>query len=242
VFELTPGNWQCHKLTSPIGSLQPVALDHDDTWALERRIAKAFTETGVTVPVYGLPTLSAVQNVAMNLYGAELFVSMMTEPEAVHHDLRIINDLICGLHRWYIEHLPAWQLQPVLSYARTQPPGCGQLCGCSSQMLSPELYTEFIAPYDDALLSVYPNGGMIHLCGAHTQHVTTWREMKSVRAIQVNDRASEDLEIYFEELREDQILYVIPCEGMPLGKSMEVTGGRRVVIYADRNAPAAGAG
>jgi hypothetical protein len=95
------------------------------------------------------------------------------------------------------------------------------------------MYREFVAPLDDKLLSTYPNGGMIHLCGEHTQHIPVWREMESVRAIQVNDRASEDLDIYFNELRDDQIIYLNTTPNMTVERAMEITGGRRLVIVAE---------
>ncbi len=37
---------------------------------------------------------------------------------------------------------------------------------------------------DDELLLVYPHGGMIHLCGSHTQYIPVWREMKFLRAVE----------------------------------------------------------
>ena len=107
------------------------------------------------------------------------------------------------------------------------------MCGCSTQLLSPELYRDFIAPLDDRLLSVYPHGGMIHLCGAHTQHIPVWRDMQSLRAIQLNDRAAEDLAYYFNNLRNDQILYVNPCDTMPIDRILAITGGRRTVLVAE---------
>jgi hypothetical protein len=237
VFELTPGNWQNRLLETPIGRLEPPDLDLDETWALERRVAEAFLEAGVTVPVYSLPTLSAVQNTALNIYGDQLLLAMHADPEAVHHDFQVINDLICTLHRWYIERIPSRQLQPVLADERTQPPGFGQLCGCSSQLVSAEQYRSLIAPYDDALLSVYPQGGMIHLCGSHTQHLHVWRDMRSLRAVQVNDRAAHDLEVFIDALRDDQVLYVVPCRGMPLERIIEMTRGRRAVIVAEADEP-----
>ncbi|MCC6445627.1 MAG: hypothetical protein IT210_19495 [Armatimonadetes bacterium] len=66
---------------------------------------------------------------------------------------------------------PESQLQPVVAAGRCQPPGFGQLCGCSTQLLSGSAYREFVAPLDDALHSVYPHDGMIHRCGAHAQHI-----------------------------------------------------------------------
>jgi len=234
VFELhEKGNWQVRLLGRPVGSLEPPDLGRNETWAEARRVAEAFLAARVSVPCFGLPVIASALNVGMNLFGEALLVAMHTEPEAARHDLRVINDTLCALHRWYRERLPAPQLQPVIAGFRTQPPGYGQLCGCSTQLLSPGMYRDFVAPLDDELLRVHAHGGMIHLCGRHTQHLAAWREMRSLRAVQVNDRACEELESYFRELRDDQIIYVNPCAGMSVERAMEVTGGRRVVIVAD---------
>ncbi|MCJ7737841.1 MAG: hypothetical protein MUQ10_11110 [Anaerolineae bacterium] len=234
VFDLDgTANWQARPLDRPVGSLQPPDLETHPTWRLARRVAMAFLEARVSLPLFGLPTIASPLNIAVNLYGQEIFVAMLADPEAAHRDLRVISDLLCTLHRWYREQIPFEQLQPVIAWERTQPPGFGQLCGCTTQLLSRGMYTEFIAPLDDELLSVYPNGGMIHLCGSHEQHISTWRQMGSLRAVQLNDRAAEDLPLYFDGLRDDQIMYVNPFERMPVERIMDITGGRRVVIPTD---------
>lgn len=233
VFELEPGNWQAHYLDAPIGSLQPPDLDRDPTWALSRRVAEAFLAADVSVPLFGLPTIASVLNIAVNLYGQEILAAMLTQPEAAAHDLRVIHELLCTLHRWYREHIPMAQLQPVIGWARTQPPGFGQLCGCTTQLVSREQYARFIAPLDAGLLAVYPHGGMIHLCGAHTQHLATWAAMPELRAVQLNDRAADDLAIYHRGLREDQMIYVNPYEDMPVARILEITAGRRTIIVAE---------
>ena len=226
-------NWQVHYLDQPVGELQPPDLDADPTWQLAKRLAAAFTGSGITVPFFGLPTISSALNVGLNLYGQPLLEAMCADPGAARRDLRVINGLLREIHTWYREHLARKQLQSVVAAFRTQPPGFGQLCGCSTQLLSAAMYQDFVAPLDDALLSVYPHGGMIHLCGAHTQHLPTWRQMRSLRAVQLNDRAVDDLELYSQGLRDDQIIYANAYEGMPVERIMEVTGGRRVVIVAD---------
>jgi len=233
VYDLGGGNWQVRCLETPIGELRPPDLDADETWGLARRLAKAFTGDDVTVPLFGLPTIAGALNIALNLYGERILLAMYAASASARRDLSTINDLLCRLHRWYLANIPAAQMQPVVAAFRTQPPGFGQICGCSTQLLSPELYRDFIAPLDDELLSVYPHGGMIHLCGSHTQHIPIWRGMRSLRAVQLNDRAALDLEVYFRELREDQILYANPCGGMPVERILEITGGRRVVIIAE---------
>jgi len=231
VFELD-GAWQVHELTSPLGQLRSPDLDTSPTWQLARRAAQAFLDAKVRLPLFGLPTIASTLNVGVNLYGGNLLEAFYTRPEEAARDLATINQTLIQMHRWYLEHLPIEQLQPVVSFQRTQPPGFGQICGCTTQLLSPALYRDFVAPLDNALLATYPRGGMIHLCGTHAQHLPVWRQMKSLRAFQLNDRAAADLPLYFQQTREDQILYVMPCPEMPREKILEITGGKRLVLMA----------
>lgn len=226
------GQWYNRYLTSPIGELRAPDLDTDPTWAATKRAVKAFVEADVALPIFGLPTIASVLNIAVNLYGQEILVEMIADPDNARQDLETITDLQCRLHRWCIDHLPASQLQAVLPWERFQPPGYGQLCGCTCQLISGELYGEMIAPLDDRLLSVYPKGGMIHLCGNHVQHIEPFRNMPHLRSLQFNDRATWDLKEYYDRLRPDQVLYLMPSEEMTVEKAMEITGGDRLIIQA----------
>jgi len=222
--------WYNRYLKTPIGELQYPDLEHDETWNFAKNIALEFLKWEVKLPLFGLPTIASALNVALNLYGQEILVELCMDPDKAMHDLELINKLLCELHRWYLSNIPTKQLQPVVSWHRTQPYGYGQICGCSNQLISAEMYQEYIAPLDNQLLSVYPNGGMIHLCGSHTQHIPVWREMKLLRAVQINDRAALDLEVYFNELRKDQIIYLNTFDGMDMDKALEITKGKRIVI------------
>ena len=222
--------WQAKTLDTPPGSLEKPNLDNNPTWQLARALAEEFVNADVKVPLFGTPTIASALNVAVNLYGQEILLTMMTAPDVAARDLKTINDTLCEIHKWYIKNVPFAQLQPVISWERTQPPGHGQLCGCTTQLVSPDMYKEFIAPLDEEILSLYPNGGMIHLCGSHTQHIPVWREMKNLRALQFNDRAAEDLEIYFKEMREEQTFHINVCAGMPTEEIIKISSGKRVVI------------
>ena len=94
-------------------------------------------------------------------------------------------------------------------------------------------------PLDDALLGVYPHGGMIHLCGSHGHLIPLFAQMPHLKSVQLNDRASEDLALYAAGLREDQVIYLIPCPGMPLEKGLEIARGRKLVVNADVSLPCA---
>lgn len=224
------GQWYNRYLNTEVGELEKPNLENDETWRMAREYAQAFLDSGTTVPLLGLPTIASALNIAINLYGEEILVAMLADPDAAKHDLEIINEVLMEIHQWYLDHIPMERLQPVISWGRTQPPGYGQICGCSTQLLSPELYEEFIMPLDNALLGVYPHGGMIHLCGAHEHLLPLFAKMENLKSVQLNDRASEGLEHYVKELREDQVIYLIPCKGMPIEKALEVAKGKKLIV------------
>jgi hypothetical protein len=54
--------------------------------------------------------------------------------------------------------------------------------------------------------------------------------MKCLHAVQVNDAAAEELELYFKGLRSDQVIYLSRSPGMPVDRAMEITDGRRMIL------------
>jgi hypothetical protein len=229
--------WFAKHIVREPGTLETPDIDKAEAWIVLKRVALEFVRQGAALPFFGLPTIASALNVGINLFGEELLTALVLEPEKAAHDLKVINDLLIYLHQWYRRTIPARQLQPVISGHRTQPPHFGQICGCSTQLLSAEMYETIVAPLDEALLAVYPSGGMMHLCGAHTHLIPAFRSMPHLRAIQVNDKAAWNLQEYFTELRDDQIIYLNQCPGMPLEKALRITGGRRLVLPEALNEP-----
>ena len=224
------GQWYNRYIDTEIGTLKYPDLSKNETFNLSIRAAKFFADSGALLPLFGLPTIASALNIAVNLYGQEILMEMLYNPENALKDLKTINHLLMYIHRAFRNILPYRQLQPVISWVRTQPPGYGQLCGCTTQLISSSLYSDYVAELDNELLGVYENGGMIHLCGSHLQHLESFRKMKNLKAIQINDRAAWDLKDYYEGLREDQIIYLDPCSGMTVEKALKITGGHRLVI------------
>lgn len=230
---LKDGQFHTNYLQTEVGELKRPNLDDQFAWVMLKRYAQAFVDSGATVPILGVPCVASPLNIALNLYGGEFLIAMLEDPDAAKHDLEVITSVQMEIHQWYKDHIPAHQLQCVVSYGRTQPPGYGQICGCSTQLVSPELYEEFIMPHDDALLGIYGKGGMIHLCGSHEHLIPLFAKMKNLKSVQLNDRAAEGLEAYVKGLRDDQVIYLNPCEGMPLEKGLEIAKGRKLVVVAN---------
>ena len=226
------GQWYNEHVDNAVGALPAPDIDASLAWQLTERVTRAFVAADVALPIFGLPTIASALNIAVNLYGEDILTALLCDPEAAARDLQTINDVLMELHRRLMNLIPAAQLQAVIPAGRVQPLGSGQICGCTTQLLSPACYREMVAPLDDALLGVYPRGGMIHLCGAHEQHIATFHDMKNLRALQLNDRAAEGLAAYHVGLRPDQVIYLNPCEGMSAEQGMNLTQGRGLVLVS----------
>lgn len=227
------GVWWAERIEGEVGGLSMPDLDSDPTWALERSVAEAFAARAVTVPLFGMPVIAGALTVAVSLYGPRFLAAMLDEPAAARHDLAVINAVTIQLYRWYQDHIPVEQLQQVGSAWRCMPPGHVSVYGCTSHLVSAALYRESVAPFDAEVLAASSRGGLIHLCGDHCRHIDAWRRMRPLRAVQLNDRASADLEHYFTGLRDDQVIYLSPTDTMTARRALDITEGRRIVIVSD---------
>ena len=56
--------------------------------------------------------------------------------------------------------------------------------------------------------------------------------MENLKRVQLNDRAAEELELYVQGLRRDQVIYLNPCEGMPAERALEIAAGHKMVVIS----------
>ena len=215
----------------PVGTLELPDLDKCEAWRNMKLSTEMFLEADVKLPLFSVGAVIGPIVTAVSLYGAEKFLTaMLDRPDAALNDLRVISDVAIQMRQWFVDNVPNQQLQGIIHRLRGQPPGHGQIDNCTSQLLGPEHYAEMVGPLDDEIMSVYPKGGMIHICGYHTQHIPYWRKSKSLKVLQLSGDAMTDLPIYHKELRDDQLVFVSPHATMSLPDIMKVTQGRRVII------------
>jgi hypothetical protein len=183
------------------------------------------------------PVLSCAINVGINLFGERLLETLILRPESAKRALNIINDLIIKCTQAFMKIIPDEIRRNSVAENRYAPDSFGQIDGCATQLVSAENYKNFFASLDNDVLGVSQNGGMIHLCGAHAQHIPTFRSMSKLRSVQINDRATDDLEIYYNGLRSDQIIYTAPTATMPLDRILKITKGERFVLQYPLSEP-----
>ncbi len=183
------------------------------------------------------PVLSCPINIGINLFGGRLLEAMVERPAEAKRALRIITDVIAFCMRAFAGVIPPDVRQNSVGAWRFAPPGRGFIDGCATQLVPARHYREFLAPLDAELLAQYPGPGMIHLCGAHTQHIPAWRAMPELASVQLNDRAADDFEAYRAGLREDQIIYITPTSSMTVERILAMTVGMGVVLQCDGPEP-----
>lgn len=180
----------------------------------------------------GTVVLASPLNVGVSLWGERLLAALAREPELASVGLRTVTDTITGLHRAYQQAVPPSTLRFYAASSRFAPAGFGHICGCTTQLVSRAVHEGHVASLDREILGLYPEGGSIHLCGAHEHLIPVFRGMRELRAVQLNDRASDGFAHYYAGLRDDQLIYVTPSEQMPLDRILAISGGHRVIIQS----------
>ncbi len=105
------------------------------------------------------------------LWGCEMFYAMYEEPELVHSMMQLLTDTYTAfLNKWF-EIFPVGSEMNV-HWSALRHRGRILLRDDSAMNLSPELYEEFAAPYDGALLDRF-DGGAVHFCGRGDHYIET---------------------------------------------------------------------
>ena len=230
VYETGDNFWN-DQLPGELGDVEAPDLDAAPLvrWALasiERTLAAVPEGVSVATPVFSSPL-----NIALNLFSERCLTALASPGRSDRRGLQVIAEAIRGLHLLIARRFPG-RVRFYAASHRWAPPGFGHICGCSTQLVGPDAYARHIAPLDDAILRTYPEGGTIHLCGRHPQHIPCWRRMQSLRGVQLNDVAADDFEAYFTGLRSDQVIYIGPTPLMTIDRIMQISRGRRVILQA----------
>lgn len=230
-YEAIGQTWVAGGLTTPVGTLEyPDIDDHPAYQALERAV-RAFAEAEVRLPYIMPPALGSPLNTAVNLYGSRFLEEVYDCPDSAHHDLRILADVQTDLARRIRGMVPPNQLidfTPII-------PCFNHFAGCTTQLVSADMYRDVFMPYDEEVCANFTNGGIVHLCGSSIHHIPSFRAMEHLRGVEVTNynHRWEDFEQYYSGLRDDQII-ILNAAGMGddaevLDRIERLTGGRRIV-------------
>lgn len=113
--------------------------------------------------------LMGIQNIALDLMGQELFMAYYSVPDETNALLSAITDMSIKIGK-YFKNLSQSVSGGVTAIVDQVMPECYLTSNCSVEMLSNDLYEEFLLKYDQKLADTFSCFG-VHHCGQTMEHV-----------------------------------------------------------------------
>jgi hypothetical protein len=129
------------------------------------------------------------------LWGSSLFMDLFDSPELVHTLLKLITDTYSTFMRETEKVLPLYHGTTVHWGGLMR--GKIMLRDDSAMNLSPEMFREFIAPYDQQLLDEF-DGGAIHFCGRGDHYIDQIGTMRKAWCVQMSQPHYNNMETIWQ--------------------------------------------
>lgn len=124
------------------------------------------------------------------LWGSDVFYALYDDPEAVHALLDRLTDFLDGLVARWREMFP--RTDGTTSYFRHIETGGVAIRDDSAMNLSPEMFRQFIAPYDGRLLAKY--GGVVHFCGRGDHFIDALGSLPGLNGVNMSQPHLNEME------------------------------------------------
>ena len=150
-----------------IDDIKAPDLDASPVWQTTRKQIDYLMEKYGRVESY--VNLQGIQNIAMDIMGQELFMAYYSSPDEVEELLDEITKLTLEVGK----RLQAVSLNlsgGVTAIVEKTIPDIYLTSNCSVEMISNDLYEEFLLPRDQILAKEFPQFG-VHHCGQTMEHV-----------------------------------------------------------------------
>ena len=142
------------------------------------------------------PDLQGPLDIAELLWGSDMFYAMYDEPEQVHALLALITDTYTAfMQRW--ERICPLREDMNPHWANVWHRGKLMLRNDSAMNISPEMYSEFAAPYDGLLLARF-GGGAVHFCGRGDHYIDRLCALPGLFGINLSQPEYNDMEKIYQ--------------------------------------------
>ena len=128
------------------------------------------------------------------IWGSDIFLEFYENPERVHGFIDLLTETyIHGIHKWEAIH-PF--LSDLNAHWNMMHKGNIMLRTDSAMNLSPEMYDEFIRPYEQRCLDACGGGG-IHFCGRGDHFIESMTSLRGITSIVMSQPEYNDMEIIY---------------------------------------------
>jgi hypothetical protein len=158
------------------------------------QIGERYPRIGRHVHIYH-PDLQGPMDVVELLYGSELFVALVEEPELIHELLALVTRTYVAFFRRWEELVPPRDRERFVHWGYLQR-GRIFLRDDSAMNLSPAMYDEFVRPYDEELLRTC-GGGALHFCGRGDHYIRSASTLCGLSAVNLSQPHLNDMEVIY---------------------------------------------
>lgn len=157
-------------------------------------IAERYPKIGRFVHIYH-PDFQGPMDICEVVWGSTLFYAIYDQPELVHALLEIVTQTYMRFMRAWLDVVP---FQPGFNaHWGFLHKGNIMLRDDSAMNLSPDMFDQFIRPYDQRLLNEF-GGGAIHFCGKGDHYIEHLSQMDHVYAIHMSQPEYNDIETMYK--------------------------------------------
>lgn len=141
------------------------------------------------------PDLQGPMDVCEVLWGSGIFVELVDQPDLVHRLLALVCDTYGAfLQRWQ-DIVPPRPGNADLHWSMMHG-GHIMLRDDSAMNLSPAMFDEFIAPYNQRLLDAF-GGGAEHFCGRGEHFIARMCALRNMHAVAMSQPDWNDMEVIY---------------------------------------------
>lgn len=156
-------------------------------------IARQYPKIGRYVPIYH-PDIQGPLDVVEVVWGSEVFLAFYEDPELVRDFLDLVTQTyIAFLRQWHTIAPPRPGHNAHWNFLHA---GTLMLREDSGMNISPEIYEEYVRPFDQRLLDEF-GGGAVHFCGRGDHYIATLSTMRGLTAINASQPHLNDMETIF---------------------------------------------
>ncbi len=140
------------------------------------------------------PDLQGPMDICELLWGSSLFLDVLDEPELVRQMLDLVTDTYIAFMREWRKIVPP--RGDVSVHWSLMHRGGIMLRDDSAMNFSPEMFDEFIRPYDARLLAAFGGGG-IHFCGRGDHYIASAAGIPGAYAVNLSQPECNDMDRIF---------------------------------------------
>jgi hypothetical protein len=140
------------------------------------------------------PDLQGPLDVVELLWGSGLFLDLVDHPDEIKALLDLVTETYLAFMRKWLRLVP-YNGRDAAHWGILHK-GCIMLRDDSAMNLSPDMFDEFVKPYDQRLLDEL-GGGAIHFCGRGDHYIARMTGMRNLHAIAMSQPHLNDMEIIY---------------------------------------------